>query len=435
MASWHTFLRAGTVAFVVLSTMSARGQTVVRYTEGPGVRLAQGLVLHPGVGLETSVDSNVFFNAPEERPISAPLLNAIFHLDLATLSPQRRDEATASGPEQQIVDFRLRFAGAYRAYFSDNQAVTAQDNTALDGALDAVFNPRGPVRLRLFDNYVRSITATNLAQANSFIVDYNQAGAGLVFAPGGEMLQVGAGYSYNFHYYENSFATHINPNLYYHQFNLDASWKFLPKTALTFNATQGVYHRDLQIEGASHPRSYPLRLSVGVVGQFTYRLQGVARVGYGNGFYSDVPHRSVGSYNNVIGTLQLKILVSATATAAVGYERSFFDALFGDVYNDDHVYVRYDHMLFGRLILRLDGGYRYRQYHGIDPAIWGISTRGDNIFELHTAVDFRVRDWLFAGVGYDLISNQTDARPVYQSIADNPSYTKHLVFFKIDVSY
>jgi hypothetical protein len=426
------------VLLLCARTASAQFTTLVKYNEGPGFKLADNLVIHPGVGFATAYDTNVFYGAPDTAPVGAAYVAALFHFDLATLPPQRLE---GQQPATQAVDFRLRFAGAYRNYISSISNITAQNNVDLDGGLTANFNPGGKVTFGISDDYVRSVQPQNLEGPGSYIHDYNRAGAKLGINPGGGMLTFGLGYSFLIDHYENGWSfANLNPDLTAHEFSLAVRWKFLPKTVLSLTASEGIYSRDLVLNNQRHPDSYPLRVELGLAGQLTYRLQATVKVGYGNSFYQNLP-TAVSNYSNVIGGAQLKWLIDTTAALSVGYDRSFYDSIFGDFYTDDHFFGRYDHMLFGRLVLNALAGYRYRQYSGLDPEVWSISSRNDNLFEVHAGADFRIREWLFAGVAYDLVADSTSARPIFVSggaaapLAYNPNYTKQIISAHLEVAY
>jgi hypothetical protein len=439
MHGWRILGVGALVALLGVATAHAQTSTIVKYNEGPGVRLGEALVLHPGVGVATMYDTNVFYNATDENPQGAPYLAALFHLDLATLSPQRTEGQPAA---PRVADFRLRFGGAYRNYFTDNRFITDQNNVDLDGSLNATFNPGGWISFRVSDDYVRTSQARNMEGPGSFVRDYNRAGAQLGVSPGGGMLNFALGYNFYVDHFENGWSyASINPDLMTHEFTLQAGWRFLPKTAVNLWLSQGITSRDLVLGGQRHPDSYPFRVELGLIGQLTYKLQAMLRAGYGNGFYQSVAGAPSGNFNSVIGTAQLKWLIDPTATVTVGYNRNFQDSLFGDSYTDDHFFARYDQLLFGRVVLNVAGGFRYRQYNGLDPRVWTIGSRSDALVDAQAGADFRIKDWLFAGVAYNLLLDSTSARPAFISgpgaapLVDNPSYTKHLVSARVEVAY
>ena len=59
------------------------------YNEGPGIKLGEGLVFHPGLATELGYDSNVLLNGNADQVVGAGLLRLRLHLDLSTLPPQR----------------------------------------------------------------------------------------------------------------------------------------------------------------------------------------------------------------------------------------------------------------------------------------------------------------------------------------------------------
>jgi hypothetical protein len=437
MLNWRGFFIGAMV--LLCSAPAAHAQFLVRYSEGPGLKLTDNLVFHPGIGVTTTYDSNVFFNASSENPVSAPTVAAVFHLGLATLPPQRTEDQPTNVPGQ-VVDFRLSFSGAYRTYLSDLDTVSSQSNMDLDGSLNALFNPRGQVQLRITDDFVRMVTPKNIQSEGSFVRDHNEAAAVATFAPGGGMLSFGVGYRFILDHFENDWDNGVasfDPDLTIHQLSLNAKWQFLPKTAALLNVTEGITRRGLVLTagGSRHPDSYPLRVELGLVGQLTFKLQATLTVGYANAFYQDVANRTVGNYNNVIGSARLRWQIDSLAWLSLGYDLNFADSLFADLYTDHHAFARYDHMLFGRLVLHLEGGYRYRTYSGIDP-FWGLTARNDNLFEVHAGADFRIREWLFVGVAYDLLADRTDARPAFGAgLPDDPSYTRQVVSFLLSVAY
>jgi hypothetical protein len=441
MHGWHK-IWAGAIVLataLLIAPAAASAQLLIKYNEGPGLKLGDAVVFHPGAAVQTSYDSNVFYNASDEGVKSAPLINSIIHLDLSTLSPQRM-EGQEGKASSQVVDFRLRFAGAYRAFISSNENIKKQSNFDVDTGLNALFNPKGKVRFRVFDDFLRTITPQNTETTGSYIRDYDVGGADLAIAPGGEMLTFKLGYQFTLDHWENKWSNGLssfNPDFYGHQFGLEAKWKFLPKTAAFLQVTEGINSRpDYLINNVKHPDSYPLRVWAGLVGQLTYLMSVTVRAGYGNGFYQGVTGRaSVGNFNNFVGGAEFAWQLTTTGKLKIGYDRNFYDSLWSDYYTDDRVYLGYDHMFFSRLILHLDGGYRYRQYEGLDAAVWGVTSRNDNVVDAHAGVDYRILDWLYVGVGYDLWYDGTSARPSFGGVADNPSYTKHVAWFKVDVSY
>jgi hypothetical protein len=434
--------REGAIAVIVALAVicgglgAASAQTLVKYNEGPGLKLSESLVLHGGAAVGTFYDTNLFYTA--EGAKGAFYVAPLAHIDLATLSPQRVEGQPAG---TQMVDFRLRFAAAYRAYISDNQNIKDQSNVDLDAGLSLTFNPQGRYKGTLSDDFVRTVSPENLEGPGSYVRDYNIARARVDLAPGGGMLAFNVGYTFTLDWWENTFsslAPGSKPNLFAHTFDLGAKWKFLPKTAVTLDVSESLVSRpDLQVNGVDHPDSYPLRIEAGLIGQLTPRIAATVKAGYGNAFYqASLGRPSPASFNNALVTVGLKWQVAPTGAISLGFRRNFQDSMFSDYYTDNRVTLRYDHMLFSRLMLSLSGAYNYRQYTGLDATVWGVSSRNDSILEGHLGVDWRIREWLFAGIGYDLQYVNADQSITFVGTPPyNPDYTKHVMFARIEVSY
>lgn len=435
MHGWR-YIAVGAVVLVAsLLSPPASAQTLVKYNEGPGLKVSNSLVLHGGVAVMGSYDTNVFYT--NQSAVGSFILTPIAHVDLATLPPQRL-EGQPDGV--QMVDFRLRFAAGYRAYLSDNEAVKEQSNVDLDGGLTLIINPKGRVKGTIADEYVRTVQPQNMEGPGSYIRDYNVASARLDVAPGGGMLAFGLGYSFTMDWWEEdleSLGPGSTPNMFAHLITLDGKWKFLPKTAVVLNVSQGIVSRpDLVINGVRHPESYPFRVEAGLLGQLTYRLSATVKAGYGNGFYQSAPGRpNPASFNSALVTAQLRWQLATTGALTLGFSRNFQDSLWSEYFIDNRATLRYDHMLFSRLMLHASGGYSYREYDGLDPAIWGVSSRNDHVIEAHAGVDWRIKDWLFVGAGYDLQYVNADQVVSFGGLPYNPDYVKHIVFFRAEVSY
>ena len=413
---------------------TSRAQTLIKYNEGPGLKLSDSLVFHGGGAVVMSYDSNVFYS--KDGVSGSFVLMPMAHLDLATLPPQRLE----GQPEgTQMLDFRLRFATGYRAYLSDNDNVKKQSNLDVDAGLALTINPHGKVKGSIGDEFVRTVTPQNQEGPGSYVRDHNVARARLDVAPGGGMLAFSVGYSFILDWWEKDLSGlgGSNPNMFAHSFELGVKWKFLPKTAVTLDVSEGLVSRpDLVVGGVHHPDSYPLRVWLGLVGQLTYNLSTILKAGYGNGFYQSATGRpNPANFNNALVMAQLRFQVAPTGALTLSFNRNFEDSLFSDFYTDNRVKLGYDHMFLSRLLVSVDTGYAYRQYSGLDPSVWGVSSRSDHLLEAHAAVSWRIRDWLFVAAGYDLSYVNADTAVSFAGQAYDPDYVKHILYLKAEASY
>ena len=148
----RTTLRLAGIFVVLLTATPALAQFIapMRYNEGPGIKLSDALVFHPGILLEGRYDSNALYQ--DTGATGAGYLRVIGHFDLATTSPQRRTDGEGQVFDRP-VDFRLKSALSFRNYFSSNDNVTAQRAFEVDAGMALSVLPR---RVFSFDVIVSS---------------------------------------------------------------------------------------------------------------------------------------------------------------------------------------------------------------------------------------------------------------------------------------
>jgi len=131
--------------------------------EGPGIKLSDSMVFHPGIELEGRYDSNALYS---EEAVGAPYLRVIGHIDLATLSPQRLTDGNGKAYPQKVA-FRLKTAVSFRNYFSDNAAVEQQRALEIDAGLGLTLFPQGMFSFSLTDDFARTVAPPNAEIARS----------------------------------------------------------------------------------------------------------------------------------------------------------------------------------------------------------------------------------------------------------------------------
>jgi hypothetical protein len=340
-----------------------------RYREGAGYRTGN-LELHPGIAGEFGYDSNMFLRAKSEDPIDVMRLRITPSLSLSTLGQQRRvGDATQKPPS---VDFRADLAGVYNEYIATDSA--NRDTTsdfrnvgALAGA-DLHILPQRPWGARLFGNLTRTIQPSNLSDTSAA---YNRihAGAGgeLIWAPGGGLFDWRAGYEWGGEFFEESRFDSLNNQT--HTVNTRGRWRFLPRTALMFDASQGFVRYSDAGASAYLLDSDPLRARIGVNGLVSNHLALLALAGWGASFYKagSVPTEN---YDGPIGQLQLTFYPTPApglsdspreasltlSTIALGYTRDFQNSYLGGFYSRDRGYLNVSYFFAGRVLLGLEGG-------------------------------------------------------------------------------
>jgi hypothetical protein len=406
-------------------------RTLVRYNEGPGFKLADSLILHPGVSVEGRYDSNALYGDASHQK-GAGYLRIIGHIRLATPSGIRAEGRPESAANPRKINFGIKAAVAFRNYFSEDPAVLGQRDLEVSAGLGFNWNPGKLISLSLNDRYSRTVSARDQEGPETLARHVNSFGAALGISPGGGRLSFRVGYSLGIDAYENDIYSYNNK--LNHGFSLGAKWKVLPKTAIFLSAnTSIVDYYDPSGGPYVNVESFPLRVSLGLNGLITPFLSLSASAGIGAGFYDTGP-----TYLSVIASVNASLILGPLATLTLGFNHGFSDSIFGNYYTDEHVHIAYNHVLFKRLIVHLSGNYRFRTYAGL-PQINGItiaSTEFENhLASLSIAVDYKILGWIFVGLGYDLQIRSTPKNLAIQDLAGTNAYTKHQIFGKVGISY
>ena len=391
---------------------------------GGGIRLGDSLVLHLGLGTEVGWDSNVFYEA--NTPTNAFYLRLNPSFDLTTR------------PRQALPPVQLDFHGGlgYVEYLTSNSAVESHRQFNVDAGVLASFLAGHPYNFVLFDDYVRTTLPPYTAGSENFNRDTNTLGTRISLSPGGGRLTFYVGYAFGIDYFEN--ATLTDYDLLSHRFDLRASWRFFPKTALYVSADETI-NTYVHAGAAQHPDSYPLHVDVGVQGLITPKLTVNAWVGYGNGFYQwsaavTIPHDNP---NTAVGGLSLSWKPTMLSTGTIGYQHDFQNSLLGAYFDEDMAYISWTQMIW-----RFTGFIRFQyanmRFKGVQ-AVQATTDGTDNNFALNTRVDYPFKDWLIGSVGYDLYLNRSD-RMLLGPGGTMPGavpvdYTKHVVYARISFQY
>jgi hypothetical protein len=214
---------------------------------------------------------------------------------------------------------------------------------------------------------------------------------------------------------------------------LDVSWKWLPKTALFLQASQGyiTYLYDAPPGTPNKVPSLPLRVFAGLRGLITPRVAGLLSLGYMNGFYESGA-TTKGVFGHTYIQAQATITPTLVSRIVLGYKHDFTNSVIGNFSYDDAVYASYGHQLAGRVAVDISGRYIRRNYQGT------MLPRVDHAFTAGAVVDYYPRNWIYAGLGYSLFSNATDATVTAGMPGAPPiplDYIKQQFFVRLGITY
>jgi hypothetical protein len=390
-----------------------------------GIQVAEGVLLHVGLGAEFGYDSNVFYS--HTNLTGSSILRVMPFLDLSN--------ATRTGPVSKELTFDARAGLQYRHYGNSAVSSTYRDswnpNAGLSLGLGGAKFGFGlaDVFARIEDPpYATSGTGgTPPIQRTN-----NQASIEGRWSPGGGRLTTTLRFTNMVNLYDNNgvngmMGTYTYANALTNTLMLDVSWKWLPKTAVFLNVSQSVvtYLNSTAAANNHLSDSYPLYVTAGLRGLLTQKTSAVLTLGYVNAFYSNGA-----STSGFLGSTYLDLALTARLTelsrAVVGFRHDFVNTVISNFAYQETAYASYVQQIAGRLAVDLSGRYSYLSYQGEtgDPTQQG---RKDNFFQVGATLDYFLRNWAFIGGGYSLLVNSSN-------IASN-DYVKHQVFARLGVTY
>src|SRR5689334_14603603 len=152
-------------AFVTTALLSVGGVATAQdvLVEGPGVKVGESTVLHPRVGVEAGVISNVFFEEASER--LSPIMRLLAALDIAPANEERL------GNDPDMAAPTLEFRGGveleYQEYLSDVDAVRDQRHLDVNAVGDLHFFPKSNASFALRDKFQRVSRPTNFESSEN----------------------------------------------------------------------------------------------------------------------------------------------------------------------------------------------------------------------------------------------------------------------------
>lgn len=370
--SLRTLLCSAVIGIGALTSTAASAQEQVwlrdrRFTEGMGYRVGD-LEVHPGLAAEFGYDSNYFLRAESERPVDALRFRLTPSLSISTLGPQRLEAGGPGVPPK--VRFRAGIAATYNEFVAlektESELLSKQRNVGGIANAQLTISPERPVSGDLYGSLARMVQPSQNPERNYDRLE-GRAGGGVVLRPGGGIFDWRFGYELGFtSFNQQTFDVYDNTQ---HQLNTRGRWRFLPRTALLYDASIG-FIRYNDSDSLQHS-SDPVRARIGVNGLVTRSVAVLAMAGWGSSFYRGA---NAQQFDGVIGQAELKWFLnpnasldpeaasSALSALALGYGRDFFNSYLGDYYTRDRGYLRLTYFAGRRFLLVADAGAGVLQY-------------------------------------------------------------------------
>ena len=423
--------RLALLAFLTASTLApfaAAQEVVIGYGglpykasgESPtGIQVSESALLHVGLGTEAGYDTNVFYQDTNRH--GSTIIRVLPYLHL-TNAPR------GGNAQARTLSFDARVGMLYRRYQSDDPALDPYRNAWMPNAGVALSLGSGQFSWGVADVFVRTEDAPYSPAALVLTRYNNQFSTEGRWSPGGGRITGLLRYTNMFDYLENtySYATSLTQTLM-----ADGSWRWLPKTAIFLNVSQGyVMYLDDNAAANGKVSSYPLRITTGLRGLLTDRITAVLAVGYNNAFYSSGVSTS-GFAGSFYGDLALTFRATALARITAGARHSFENAVISPFTYSDSVYASYVQQIAGRFALDLSARLSRIAYQGFQPAPGMFFERIDYLAQVGAQMDYFLRNWAYVGVGYSLLANDSN----YSLNGNSASYVKQLILARLGITY
>jgi hypothetical protein len=381
-----------------------------------GIQVSEGVLLHVGAGAEAGYDTNVFYM--NTAPISSALIRTSVFGDLSN--------ATRTGAQSR-VSFDVRAGVVYRRYQSDNPSVENFSNAWMPTAGLALSAGGGQFGFGLADTFARlEDPPYNAGQLVPITRYNNQASVEGRWAPGGGRITTMLRYTNMIDIFQGDYSFASTDANY---LMLDASWKWLPKTAIFANAQQGYifYLNEAEANANGKESSFPLIVTAGLRGLLTEKTSATVALGYTNGFYSG-GFSTGGFWGSTYADASVTLRPTFLSRIVAGYRHDFQNAVVASFSYNETVYASYVQQIAGRLALDLSGRYSHRNYQGafVDAGQM-VTGRTDNFFQVGATLDYFVRNWVYFGVGYSMLSNSSNISDV--------EYLKQQMFVRLGLTY
>lgn len=393
------------------------------YTEGPGFRVGD-LELHPGVAARAGYDTNVFRQPgtaafPEK---GAAMLGITPHLHVSTLQRQRRSQGEDAAGEGATppppVTFDLGVAATYFQYFK-LKSVPKNVDLDFDGSLSIL--PERTFGLDVGASYERSarpFTARLNGESNiRYAVDRVRPALTLRGQSKGGVLQGRIGFAPFLTIYEGDAFKYLDQN----QYGVPASlaWKFLPNTALVFDAVYGFSDYTHPNRGSTPSvflsDSHRFQSRLGLNGAITPRFAVRAMAGYAVVFQKE---SALDDREDAVAEAALTYGWTPSDNFELGYQRTLEVSALSGWTQLDRGYAKLGTLIAGRLMLKLEAGVAHVNYGRLlaPDAVTGSrplgtdndTSRDDIRIDGGVHAEVRATNWLAFLADFNALVNITD---------------------------
>jgi opacity protein-like surface antigen len=407
----------------------------VSIVSGPGIKIGEGTVFHPSIGVETGVVSNVFYQ--DAGTVTSGLLRILAEIGTGSLPSQRinirttgddqdaQTEQTLTSNAPGDFQYSADLYATWDQYLSTNDAVTSQGGLGGGLLLRGIVNPQRPIQFAFQEHFSRLIRATNFESDNDTNRDVNQLSLRLNFMPRGRSLN---GYLY----YQNTIDVFESGNQQFanrlqNLVGLRVNWQWLPMTRIFADVSEGYY---TGLGDSQKVNSFPLTAIAGIQTALTLNTTINAHIGYTNGFYASGP-----SYSSVDAGVLFGYRYSPLGRVTALYSYTHQDSINANFYRD-HSFQGSIEQYFVPFVVFVRPELRFREYDGTIVMGTNGNVRNDVIISGTVGMRYSFRDWIAGTLDYQLTVVQTDFK--YNAgggLVDDPSYVRHELLLGVRAAY
>ena len=385
-------------------------------------------------------DTNISYGSGDDTLPETQFESVVPGLSLA-LTPSIRwtsAQLHESSRDAGKLHYGFEISGTYRQMYSPDKSGIYNDprfGAHVGGVLFYSPSPMFHFQVyEMFDRYSEPHYMIRDTFTQSW--DSNQLGVLARVVPGDGLLETVLRYNLGVTYFEDSLLK--SANKLEHNFQLRASYKFLPQSQLWLVAT---YDMNSYFENGSVRDSTPIKLSGGVSTPLWTSLALSLGGGYGWGMYSSGP-----SPDTWLAFAGLNYSISARLKAGFLYSHTFEDSVLGSYSDQNNFSLNLTSMFGQKLMLQGQVGYRHLEFFAVAHVAGGSGDdiRVDDVFFADLTLSYKLRPDLFLRAQYKFMTDQTPYRattPVNPdpdpnsefplSIVNNPSFIKQELFLTL----
>lgn len=273
----------------------------------------------------------------------------------------------------------------------------------------------------------------------------NALRAGVGFRPGGGTLAFKLDYTFNFEKYFSLFqqVDIVDQGVFDnmgHFVRLRADYRFLPRTGVFGELRAGVHLYPFDTTG-TQPISVPVNATIGVMGQISRSLTGMASLGYTNPLtFDSAGNISTLTIIGVTAQAELQWRITPSLETALGAQRRIRPAPLYQYSIDNRAYLRAKQNIGQLFTFQGALGYNLMQF-GVEQSFangqplsnQANGTRLDGVLDATISANYHIFSWLSVGAQNRLLWRLSNASDV--ETGDNYSFLRNETLAILSLRY